>query len=247
MKNKSIAVIPARGGSKGLLKKNIQLFQDHPLISWPIQAARKSKKLDKIVVSTDDEEIKNIALEYGAEVPFLRNEEVSLDLTTTEETLRFSLKKAEEFYKTEFDICVFLTCTDLFRSESWIDTAIEKLENNKHLESVFVVSKTHKNFWKIKDNCPERLEEWMKIYSNRQVREPLYREDTGLTCASRSFLWREGRRIGDKVEFIINNNPASMIDIHSELDLNIANKTADWLKVNDPNSLPVTPQKILKK
>ena len=118
-------------------------------------------------------------------------------------------------YKDKFDICVFLTCTDLFRSESWIDTAIEKLENNKHLESVFVVSKTHKNFWKIKDNCPERLEEWMKIYSNRQVREPLYREDTGLTCASRSFLWREGRRIGDKVEFIINNNPASMIDIHS--------------------------------
>ena len=223
MKNKSIAIIPARGGSKGLLKKNLQLFQNHPLISWPIETAKRSKKLDKIIVSTDDDEIGSIAKEYGAEVPFLRTEEVSLDLTTTEETLKYSLEKAEEFYKTEFDICVFLTCTDLFREESWIDTAIAKLEENRDLESVFVVTKTHKNFWKIKDNSPERIEDWMKIYSNRQVREPIYREDTGLACASRSFLWKEGRRIGDRVEFIINDNPASMIDIHSELDLNLAN------------------------
>lgn len=247
MKNKSIAIIPARGGSKGLLKKNLQLFQNHPLISWPIETAKRSKKLDKIIVSTDDDEIGSIAKEYGAEVPFLRTEEVSLDLTTTEETLKYSLEKAEEFYKTEFDICVFLTCTDLFREESWIDTAIAKLEENRDLESVFVVTKTHKNFWKIKDNSPERIEDWMKIYSNRQVREPIYREDTGLACASRSFLWKEGRRIGDRVEFIINDNPASMIDIHSELDLNLANKTADWLTVNDPNCMPAIPEPLGKK
>ena len=90
MNSKNIAIIPARGGSKSLLEKNIQLFQGHPLISWPIESAKRSKKLDKVVVSTDDDQIREIAIKYGAEVPFMRTKEVSRDLTTTEETLKYS-------------------------------------------------------------------------------------------------------------------------------------------------------------
>lgn len=71
MNSKNIAIIPARGGSKSLLEKNIQLVQGHPLISWPIESAKRSKKLDKVVVSTDDDQIREIAIKYGAEVPHI--------------------------------------------------------------------------------------------------------------------------------------------------------------------------------
>ena len=99
MQSNSIAIIPARGGSKGLEKKNLREFLGHPLIAWPIEAAKRSKKLSKIVVSTDDKDIREVALKYGAEVPFLRTSDVSGDLTTTEETLKYSLLESEKIFK----------------------------------------------------------------------------------------------------------------------------------------------------
>ena len=72
MKNKIIAVIPARGGSKGLPRKNIKPLLGKPLIAWTIEQAKKSRYTDKVVVSTEDEEIAEISRKYGAEVPFLR-------------------------------------------------------------------------------------------------------------------------------------------------------------------------------
>ena len=62
----------------------------------------------------------------------------------------------------------------------------------------------------------------MAIYSSRQIRVPIIREDTGLACASRAWLWREGRRIGDKVDILVNNDDFTSIDIHHEEDLMLA-------------------------
>ena len=76
---KSIALIPARGGSKGILRKNIKLFNSKPLIYWSIQAALKSDYIDRVVVSTEDQEIAEIAKSYSAEVPFLRPKELAKD------------------------------------------------------------------------------------------------------------------------------------------------------------------------
>ncbi len=81
---KTLAVIPARGGSKRIPKKNIKHFCGKPLIAYSIDAAQRSNLFDHIVVSTDDEEIKNIALEYGAEVPFFRPIELSDDFAGTD-------------------------------------------------------------------------------------------------------------------------------------------------------------------
>ena len=77
----SIALIPARGGSKGILRKNIKLFHSKPLIYWSIQAALKSNFIDRVIVSTEDEEIAEIAKSLSAEVPFIRPKELSLDDT----------------------------------------------------------------------------------------------------------------------------------------------------------------------
>ena len=100
---------------------------------------------------------------------------------------------------------------------------MEKLKSNSDLESVFSGHKTHKNFWeKNKEGKWERICSWMSEYSSRQTRQAIVREDTGLVCASRAYLWREGRRIGDRVEIIINDDDLTGIDIHDEEDLKLA-------------------------
>ncbi len=227
---KVIAIIPARGGSKGLPGKNLANFHGKTLISWPIIAALKSGVIDEVVVTTDSSEIAESALSAGATVPFLRSPTLSGDLATTEETLRDALEKAESFFNITFDVCVFLTCTDIFRRVEWIRDAVNLLIENKDLDSVFIGNATHKNFWKRDPTGGySRILESMKDYSSRQIREPIIREDTGLACASRAHFWRNGRRIGDNVAIIENVFPETAIDIHEPLDLFIAQKTLDYL------------------
>ena len=227
---KVIAIIPARGGSKGLPGKNLADFHGKPLISWPIIAALKSKVIDEVVVTTDSPQIADAALIAGATVPFLRSSTLSGDLATTEETLRDALEKAEYFFNTTFDICVFLTCTDIFRRLEWIREAVNQLRENQELDSVFVGNATHKNYWKRNPTGGyTRILDSMKDYSSRQIREVIIREDTGLACASRAHFWRNGKRIGDNVAIIENQFSETSIDIHEPLDLFIAQKTLDYL------------------
>lgn len=98
-----IAIIPARGGSKRIPKKNIKEFLGKPMIAWTIEAAKNTKKFDRIFVSTDDAEIAVIAKEYGAEVPFLRDEFAD-DFSTVSQVTVYTLKEIEkrlgESYKT---------------------------------------------------------------------------------------------------------------------------------------------------
>ena len=82
-----IAIITARGGSKRIPKKNIKDFLGKPIISYSIEAALNSKLFDRVMVSTDSEEIKNVAIKYGAEVPFMRSEKTSNDFATTRDVL----------------------------------------------------------------------------------------------------------------------------------------------------------------
>ncbi len=88
MQNKNICIIPARGGSKRIPKKNIRLFLGKPIIAYSIEAALKSKLFDEVMVSTDDIEISKIALKYGAKVPFLRSNKNSDDYSTTMDVIK---------------------------------------------------------------------------------------------------------------------------------------------------------------
>ncbi len=232
---KTIAIIPARGGSKGLLRKNVKLLRGKPLISYPIKAAQESGIIDHIFVTTDDKEIADISRESGANVPFLRPSHMARDTTTMEDTMKQALSQYEEHSKVTFDICVFLTATDIFRKSSWITQAVKILIDRPDIESAFAGHTTFKNYWEqLPEGGFQRLRPYMQIYGQRQERvrnkRVIYREDTGLACASRSWLWREGRRIGDKVEIIANNDTSTDIDIHSELDLYLAEKTLEWME-----------------
>ena len=77
----------------------------------------------------------------------------------------------------------------------------------------------------------------MEFYSSRQEKKPIYREDTGLACASRAALWRVGKRIGDNVDMIINENFETSIDIHNEFDFFIAEKALEYLKEHNPEKV----------
>ena len=218
-----IAIICARGGSKGLPRKNVLPLMGEPLIQRPVRQALESGVIDTVLVSTDDEEIAMLAKQAGAEVPFLRPTDLADDLTTTELTLQHALETYESFTNHKFEIAVFLTATDIFRDPKWIAEAVARLKSCAELESVFCGHRTNKNYWEQhNDGSWRRVREWMAVYSSRQVRRHIVREDTGLACASRARLWRQGRRIGDRIDIIENDDSFTGIDIHSADDLALA-------------------------
>ena len=229
-KYKTICIIPARGGSKGLKLKNLRKLDDKPLLYYPINTAIKSGVCDHVFVSTDSPKIAKAAKKYGARVPFLRKPKYSGDRVTTESTLQNALLEYEKNQNIKFDICVFLTCTNVFRKIEWIKYAVNFLKKNKDIESVFSVHHLYKHFWHYKKGKPSKILPWMKTYTSRQIAPKLFREDTGLTCASRSDLWRKGKRIGKKVHFIINTDSITGVDIHNQMDLEMANFLIKYLK-----------------
>ena len=219
-----ICIIPARGGSKGLPRKNVKIIGSEPLIVRPIRHAIESGVIGTVLVTTDDAEIAEIAKSAGAIVPFIRPPELAQDLTSTEDTLQHALFEYEKMTGKEFKVAVFLTATDIFRRVEWIVDVVNRLKSNPILESVFVGLATHKNYWNQQsDGSWKRLKPWMSTYTSRQVKKPIIREDTGLACASRAWLWREGRRIGDIVDVVVNDDDFTNIDIHEQRDLLLAN------------------------
>ena len=234
-KLKVLCIIPARKGSKGIKLKNLEKINNKPLIYYPITAAKKSKVIDDIFVSTDSSKIADVSKKYGAQVPFLRKKKFAGDFVTTEDTLKNALIEFEKFKKTKYDICVFLTCTNLFRKIDWIKKAVNILKIKKNIDSVFSAHKIYKHFWHINNGKLEKVCKWMNSYTSRQIAPKLFREDTGLACAARSYLWRSGKRIGKKVELIINEDSITGIDIHNKFDLEIARFVFKYLKKNKIN------------
>ncbi len=138
----SIAIIPARGGSKGIYRKNVVKIGNTPLIGFTIMAAKKSKYLNKIIVSTDDKEIMEISKEYGAETPFLRPDSISCDETRMIEVLKHSLIFLKES-NPKIDAIVLLQPTSPLRNEKHIDEAIDLFFRSKASSVVSVVEVPH--------------------------------------------------------------------------------------------------------
>lgn len=134
---KKIAIITARGGSKRIPRKNIKDFFGKPIIAYSILAALQSKLFDEVMVSTDDEEIKNIAIEYGATVPFMRSEKNSDDHSGTAEVLLEVLETYAQSGKTfDYACCIYPTAPLL--KVKTLQKAFELLKS-KNLDSVFPV------------------------------------------------------------------------------------------------------------
>ncbi len=135
---KILGLIPARGGSKGVPGKNIKLLAGKPLIAYSIEAAKQSH-LSKVIVSTDDESIEEIALRFGAEVPFLRPADLASDTAKSLEVAKHALIAMEQIDGVRYDAIMLLQPTAPFRSTSDIDNALELLSKNPHADSVISV------------------------------------------------------------------------------------------------------------
>lgn len=124
----NVAVIPARGGSKRIPRKNIQEFCGKPMIAWPIEVAKESGLFERILVSTDDEEIAEVALKFGAEIPFMRSAELSDDYAGTTEVIAHAVSWMQEQQLQPEAVCciyatsVFLTTEDLKKGFKAIST-----------------------------------------------------------------------------------------------------------------------------
>ena len=138
--NKVLAIIPARSGSKGLKNKNIKTFCKKPLIFWAIKAAKKSKLIDKIIVSTDSRKIKKICKDFDVDVPFLRPKKISQDNSKSIELIVHAInyfKKKSQFY----NYVILLEPTSPLTSNTDIDKAIRTLyKKRKSADAIVGVS-----------------------------------------------------------------------------------------------------------
>ena len=160
LKNKKIlAIIPARGGSKGLPGKNIKKLAGKPLIAWTIDQAKKSKYIDKLIVSTDSKEIAEISKKYGAEIPFLRSKKLAQDNSSIYDVIFDAINWFKK-NNIDFDLIILLEPTSPLRENNDIDNAVELFINNWdkanslvsvseiHLENPFITLKIKGKFIK---------------------------------------------------------------------------------------------------
>ena len=133
-KNRILAVIPARGGSKGLKDKNIRPLLGKPLIGWILEEASKSREIDELIVSTDSPKIAKIAGQYGAKVPFLRPKELAQDETPGIDPILHALKVSEQ----KFDTVIWMQCTSPLTKVRDIDKALKMFKKSGYDSMVSV-------------------------------------------------------------------------------------------------------------
>lgn len=226
----SLAIIPARGGSKGLPRKNIRLLDEKPLIAYTIHAAIHSR-IERIIVSTDDREIGSVAKEWGAEVPFLRPPEISTDrassLSVLLHTLRFLEDKA---YKAEQ--VVFLQPTSPLRTERHIDEALNQYfrSGKTSLVSITDVQEYHPYFMFSSDSAGNLspLHQLESRPLRRQDLPPVYRINGAIYITNRTYY--DG--IDDTAAiFDWNSLSGYVMDAPSSVDINdyLDFQRAEWL------------------
>ncbi len=194
MAKDAVAIIPARGGSKRIPKKNIKLFHGKPLIAYSIEVALKSNLFDEVVISTDDEEIATIAKEYGAIVPFLRPKELSDDFSGTDVVINHALNYLKEQGKVYDYVCT-IYATAPFLQEKYLIEAYKKLKNSD-AKNAFSCTSMPFPIWRTFKIIEDRCEMfWTENYYKRsQDLEEAY-QDAG------QFYWSKIHQKSDEIMF----------------------------------------------
>lgn len=178
--NSILTVICARGGSRGIPRKNVKLLNGRPLIGYTIEQAKKFSLADRIVVSTDDKEIKRIAENYGVEVPFLRPARLATDRMSVVPVVIHATREAEKYWKEKYQIVVSLSPTGPLRAVDDIRRAVKILVDTKNTNAVFSVTETDSNPY---FNIYEINDEGYAVLSKKTGKAILRRQE-----APRAFL-----------------------------------------------------------
>jgi len=210
-----LALIPARGGSKGLPGKNLRLLHGKPLIAYSILAARSSSLIDRVLVSTDDPRIAEVAVEYGAEVPFMRPKELATDSSSIGDTVYYSLKKLSEEYEYAPDYVVEMYPTSPFRTKALVDMLLEiLLKGFTQVKTVKKISAENKFF-----HADSQSQVQMLKSSIGQLETGSYYRFYGVLNA-----WKVGVFGAQRRYMHVITNPAELIDIDYPADFSEAER-----------------------
>jgi len=220
---KILAIIPARGGSKGIPLKNIKKLSGKPLIKYTINTAQKSKKIDKIIVSTDNKKIARISKSLGVEIPFLRPKKISANSSQTIDLVKHVIKKLK---KNEFipDIITILQPTSPFRTSQMIDESINLL---KKFDATSVISVTemkkhpYSSFWFQNKFLKSFKKDYQRFYQ-RQLFPKLFYPTGSIYTFWTSTLTKYDSLYGPRIKPMIINDEMKNLDIDNEFDFFVA-------------------------
>jgi len=221
-----LGIIPARGGSKRLPRKNIKLLCGKPLISYSIEEAKKSKLLDRLFVVTEDEEIYNVAKSHGVEL-IKEPEHLAGDKVVMEDVLIHTVKTVVEEHKFNPHIIVLLQPTTPYRTAETIDEAIKKLVEHPEADAIVSVYKAPQHYnphWvsKIHDDGYIRPYIGEKYVPLAQLMPEVYWRDGQVYAVYTEKLLETGSRYGNKCIPYINREDRYHINIDDELDFMLA-------------------------
>lgn len=219
-----LAVIPARSGSKGVPMKNIRHLAGRPLVAYTAEAALRSAFGLRVVVSTDDARMAEVAQAAGAEVPFLRPRDLARDETPMLPVIQHTLQwlKQQEDYEPE--LVVLLQPTSPFRTAGHIDAGIRLLLETGADSVISVCAAEHSPYWMWvldDEGRARRFVESDQEYLSRQEMPSVYRPNGALYVTRRSTIVDEHRLLGDDLRALIMDRYAS-VDIDDEVDFCLA-------------------------
>lgn len=218
-----LALIPARGGSKGVPRKNIRPLLDKPLIAYTIEAALKANFIDKIIVSTDDLEIADVSKKYGAEVPFLRPDELASDNAKGIDVILHAMNWMKKNYNL-FDLILLLQPTSPLRKAEDIENALNIFLKKKAGAVVSVCEAEHSPLWMNTIGDDLCMKDFLKkdvLNRNRQELSKYYRINGAIYIAEWNYLKQNKGFFGDKTYAYIMPKERS-VDIDTELDFKFA-------------------------
>jgi CMP-N-acetylneuraminic acid synthetase len=219
-----LALIPARGCSKGIPKKNTKLLAGKPLISYTIEAALQSQCRPRVVVSTDDDEIARVARAAGAEVPFLRPAELAHDETPTFPVVQHALQWLEQHEAYQPELVVLLQPTSPLRRAEHIDQALELILSSGADSVVSLCETEHSPYWMKKVDTKGHVSPFIDMkeeYARRQDLPEVYRLNGAMFVTRSEVIIRENRLLGyDTRAYIMDQGDS--IDIDTELDFKLA-------------------------
>ncbi|MEM9528161.1 MAG: acylneuraminate cytidylyltransferase family protein [Bacteroidota bacterium] len=223
---KILGLIPARGGSKGVPRKNIRLLGGVPLLEWTVREALATALFPRVMVSTESEEIAAIARNAGATVPFLRPDDLASDTAKSIDVVIHALAELERLGETYDAVCL-LQPTTPFRSASLIQAAIKKFSSGNYTGLVSVVEvPTHYNpYWTFIPNSNGDLKlatGETKIISRRQDLPPAFIRD-GAIYLTKTEVIKHKNFFGDRLGYVSN---------HDQWQVNI-DSLADWEKAEE--------------
>jgi CMP-N,N'-diacetyllegionaminic acid synthase len=214
-----LVIIPARGGSKRLPRKNVLELSGKPLIVWSIEAGLKSKYIDKVVVTSDDDEILSISKEYGAEI-IKRPDYLANDTAKTFDAIKHTIENMQKY-----DYIVLLQPTSPLRNEFHIDEAIELLELKKADAVVSVCEMEHSPLWSNTLPKDDNMNSFLKdevLNKRSQDLETYYRLNGAIyICKTEKLLSEESFFLKDNI-FAYKMDRLNSVDIDEEIDFKIA-------------------------